>query len=221
MWLFPITRITILHSNGIKISFVVSHGVDWHEPATSRVDKNRVRAALLCKKDRPHIVANDSYFLQKIGLSIEPGTRFFEEVDENVWFIPNCINTNQFYDKGLPREKVILVPRTVRPERGIHLAIDAFSHFHKEQPDYKLHIAGFFEEHWAYYQRCMRLVIAHKLETSVQFLGAVPWNKLVDHYNQAMLTLVPTLALEGTSLSALESMACKNPLHFNRCGRLA
>ena len=28
-----------------KNVIVVSHGVDWHEPATTRVDKNRVRAA--------------------------------------------------------------------------------------------------------------------------------------------------------------------------------
>jgi len=194
-----------------KNVIVVSHGVDWHEPATTRVDKNRVRAALLCGKNRPHIVANDSHFLQKIGVSVDPATRYFEEIEKNVWFIPNCVNTRQFHDKGMDRENVVLVPRTVRWERGIHLAIEAFSHFQKDNPDFRLHIAGFFQENWEYYQRCKQLVDRLKLNDAVHFLGPVPWNELVDHYNTAKLTLVPTLALEGTSLSALESMACKTP----------
>ena len=157
------------------------------------------------------IVANDTHFLRALGLDIQPGKSEFQQVERNVWYIPNCIDINQFKPSDVERKKVILVPRNIRKVRGIHLAIQAFHLFSIEQSEYQMWIAV-IPLKGEYYDYCKKLIEELKLTNKVIFLGNIPWKSLVDYYNQSKLTLIPTIELEGTSLSALESMACKTPV---------
>ena len=45
------------------------------------------------------------------------------------------------------------------------------------------------------------------LNEKVIFLGRVSWSDMPKIYSSAIMTLIPSLGVEGTSLSALESMA--------------
>ena len=65
-----------LHYNSVRKNknvIVVSHGTDWHDPPITKLDKARYKAAMglkNMKENRPIIVANDTHFLQKIGINI-------------------------------------------------------------------------------------------------------------------------------------------------------
>jgi glycosyltransferase involved in cell wall biosynthesis len=203
-----------------KKVIILSHGLDWHQPPVSRVDRYRESTARLVNKEHCFVVANDSHFLRYLGFDIPAGENFFREVAPGKWFIPNCIDNNIFFDFKKPRQKRILVPRTVRPERGIHLAIEAFNFFRKKHPDFIMDIVGIYDPRWEYYQKCLKLVKDFGIMDKVNFLGGTEWNKLPAYYNQSMITLVPTIEMEGTSLSALESMACGTPVISTNAGGL-
>ena len=203
-----------------KRLIVLSHGLDWHQPPVSNPDKFRRYTANLMRKDTCCLVANDTYFLRYLGLNINPGEGFFTAIRKNKWLIPNCIDTNIFYNFEQPRKNRILVPRTVRPERGVHIAIEAFSYFVIRHPDFIMDIVGIYDPRWNYFQRCTKLIDELGLDKKINFLGAVEWEKLPSFYNQSVITLVPTTEMEGTSLSALESMSCGTPVISSNAGGL-
>lgn len=191
-----------------KKVIIVSHGVLWSENKRNIFDWYHKRISLKAKASGIPLVANDTNYLREVGYDIEPACGFFEQVYKNVWFIPNCVDTNYFTRKErIKKEKIILVPRNIREDRGIHLAIEAFSYFVKEHPDFKMEIIG-KGTNSEYFRRCQRLVSGNGLEGKIIFRGHIEWSEMVDQYNKSMLTLIPTLEKEGTSLSALESMSC-------------
>lgn len=191
-----------------KKVIVLSHGVLWKIPPYSYFDKYHKKASLLAKKNEVFIVANDTHFLREIGFPIKPGEGVFKEVFENVWVVPNCTDTNYFVrDLKIAKEKMILVPRNIRYDRGIHLAIEAFSIFNKSHPDFIMEIVGKYGND-NYSKYCKELVSSFKLTDKVKFVGHVEWQKIINYYNRATMTLIPSIEKEGTSLSALESMSC-------------
>ena len=50
------------------------------------------------------------------------------------------------------------------------------------------------------------------LDEYVCFLGSVSSENVKEYYQKAMITVIPTIDQEGTSLSALESMSCGTPV---------
>jgi len=190
---------------------VLSHGVNWRLPPRTLAEKYHVYAAQLCKEQGSFIVANDTHFLRNVGYHAPPATDYFQETVKNVWFIPNCVDTAKFKPTGAIRENIILVPRNFRRARGIHLAIEAFHLFAQQNPKFTMRIVGGPLRN-VYYKYCLSLVKKYDLTGKIDFIGNVPRNDLVKYYNRSMLTLVPTLEFEGTSLSALESMSCKTPV---------
>jgi glycosyltransferase involved in cell wall biosynthesis len=166
------------------------------------------------------IVANDTNFVNKLGLSVEAGSHLFEQVSDNLWIIPNCVDTAKFYPTHQARENIIFVPRNIRKSRGIHLAIEAFSLFLKEHPDFEMLIAG-GPIQGPYFDHCVALARKYSIDQRIKFLGNLPNNCLLDLYNKSKITLIPTIAYEGTSLSALESMACQTPVVSTQVGGLA
>lgn len=190
---------------------VLSHGVNWRIPPRTIGDKYHAYTARLCKEQGAVIVANDTHFLRSVGCNVQPATNYFQEIDRNTWFIPNCVDTTMFKPAAANRENIILVPRNFRWARGIHLAIEVFNLFVRQNPDFIMHIVG-GSLACAYYRYCLGLVQKYGLTEKIIFVGSVPVDDMVEYYNRSMLTLIPTLEFEGTSLSALESMACKTPV---------
>lgn len=202
-----------------KNVIVVSHGLDWSEPPKLIFDKYKKYAAMMAKNKGGKIVANDTCFLRALGIEAKEGMRFFEEISKNIWFIPNCIDTSKFYFKNKQRDNIILVPRNIRKSRGIHLAIEAFKLFSQKNNGFVMEIVG-GPLSGEYYNYCLNLVIQFSLENTIHFTGNIPNDNLVDVYNKSKITLIPTIDFEGTSISALESMACKTPVVSTRVGGL-
>lgn len=192
-----------------KRVIILSHGVLWSNKLQTFFDRilHKMDSTILDQKG-VFIVANDTDFLRRIGVSVREGLGYFKEVKENVWFIPNCIDDNFFSpDSRIKKEKVLLVPRNIRPDRGIDLAIKAFVIFSRIHPEFTLKIIG-GPCKGKYFKYCDKLIDDLGVREKVFFAGSVEWSDMPDEYRRATLTIVPSIEKEGTSLSALESMGC-------------
>ncbi len=194
---------------------VLSHGVEWNVDRMNWDDRVHERNARRLFQRVP-TVANDTDYLRRMGLHLPPGRGFFSEVAPGVWFIPNCVDPVRFPPASSPSVRdptrpVILVPRQICEDRGIHLAIEAFALLAQWRPGAQLAIVGPRRSR-TYFEYCQRLVECHGLGDRVRFAPPVPNEEMAGLYRTADVTLIPTLRREGTSLSALESMACGTPV---------
>lgn len=197
-----------------KNTIIVSHGVEWEEPPTRLNHKIRKKIAeITFRSNRCKLVANDTDYFRKMGVNIHPKEGMFEEVVKGKWFIPNCVDTSHFRRnegiEGPKRLNPILVPRNIVQRRGIDLAIKAFSIFVKKYPETNLLIVGGpLNSSNTVYVNLVSLIMELKLEKKIIFWGFVPWDIMPKIYSSSLMTLIPSTFGEGTSLSALESMAC-------------
>ncbi len=200
---------------------VLSHGVEWQLENQNWDDRRRAHAARACLADFPHVV-NDTHYLRTAGLDVPPAQGYFGEVAPRKWFIPNCVDTTRFQrTAGLPAWKgrrMVLVPRQVVRDRGIDLAIRAFATIAEKERDLEMLILGKMRP-GPYLDLCFDLVKKLGLGKCVTFQDHIENGQMADYYSAATLTLIPTLRREGTSLSALESMACGTAtVSTNVCG---
>jgi len=203
---------------------IISHGVEWEEPPIRLNHKiRRWVARYTFKNSRLVLVANDTDYFRRMGIDLKPKERLFEEIIPNKWFIPNCVDIDHFQqNKGIDELKElnpILVPRAITPQRGIHLAVQAFSQFVKEFPTTNLVIVG-REIDKKYKEGLVKLIDKLGLKNKIWFWGEVSREGMPAIYSSAFLTLIPSLFGEGTSLSALESMACRTAVVATDVGGL-
>jgi glycosyltransferase involved in cell wall biosynthesis len=71
-----------------------------------------------------------------------------------------------------------------------------------------------------YQEECRALAANLGVSARTEFAGSVPWDSMTEEYRRAVVTWIPSLCGEGTSLSALESMACGTPVVASRAGGL-
>jgi glycosyltransferase involved in cell wall biosynthesis len=189
----------------------VSHGVFWDDaPGSVRSWAKAFLARWAFR--RAHLyVANDTEFLRAMGVPINPRQGMHSEVAPGAWFIPNGVDPDTFH-RAAPIPEIaalnpILVPRNLFRNRGIHLAVEAFELFAKDFPDTRLLIVGGGGQP-DYIAEIRRRIEFRGLTETVLFHGPVPHDELPAFYSSSHMTLIPTLCGEGTSLAALESMAC-------------
>ncbi|MCP5536770.1 MAG: glycosyltransferase family 4 protein [Akkermansiaceae bacterium] len=191
-------------------TIVLSHGVEWHQENQTWDDKRREKTAKKCFDLFPHVV-NDTHYLRYHGLDAPAGEHCFQEVAPGKWFIPNCVDGARFRPglghASLHGRKVILVPRQMVADRGIDLAIKAFKHLSETDAELEMCLLG-KRRPGPYIDMIDRLIIDRELTGKVYFAENVPNEEMPAWYNGAVVTLIPTLRREGTSLSALESMSC-------------
>ncbi|UCH35523.1 MAG: glycosyltransferase family 4 protein [Armatimonadota bacterium] len=189
----------------------VSHGVTWDDrPGSARAWVKRAIAGAAFRRCAA-FVANDSNFLREMGLDVQAGRRFFEEVAPGRWFIPNCVDTERFRPaegwRHLREMRPIIVPRNLFFNRGVHVAIKAFAQFQRHHPYTRLVIVGAPSQ--PDYVRALRVLVRRLgLSDDVVFWGAVAHADMPAVYAAAEMVVIPSVAGEGTSLSALEAMAC-------------
>ncbi|MDD5362982.1 MAG: glycosyltransferase family 4 protein [Ignavibacteria bacterium] len=199
---------------------VLSHGVLWNRPFKDRTDRVFKKLAVETKK-KCKIVSNDTDYLREIGIDAKPMQNEFCEIEKNVFYFPNCVDTDIFCPSESKKENIILVPRNLRPDRGIHLAIESFGLISKHFPDYRLVIVGALYEGSNYFNNCISIAKDYNIIDKMEMHSTVSQNKLLNFYRRAKLTLIPSIDFEGTSLSALESMACGTPVISTNVGGLA
>jgi len=197
-------------------TIVLSHGATWTADASPRRRCIRRCAAEIAFRCAPCYVFNDTFAMRELGLAQPPRTGMFTQVAPGKWFIPNCVDTERFCPgpgiEGLSRIRPILVPRNLTYPRGVDVAINAFAQFAERYPDTSLLIVGdtLYDNRGSirYRSELMNLITNLQLTGRVFFLGSVAGRDMPDIYRSALMTVIPTRSSEGTSLSALESMAC-------------
>jgi len=205
-------------------TLVLSHGVEWDQPARRVPHRLRRAIARFAFDHAGAIVANDTNYLREMGVAIGPGERPYEEIRPGRFYIPNAVDPDRFAPAeplpGLSDLEVVLVPRNVWPARGIHLAIDAFAEVARKHSRAHLVIAG---DLWdmRYVASLHAQIRSHGLDGRVLFTGPYPSQEMPRLYASALVTLVPSIRSEGTSLAALESMACGTPCVTTDIGGLA
>lgn len=190
----------------------LSHGVFWDDAAwwTPRSLIKLMIARLAFRRAHAYI-ANDTHFLRAMGFRIEPRQDMHSRIAPRVWFIPNGVDSQEFRRVDpvpeIAERNAMVVPRNLFRNRGIHLAIEAFAQFRARHPETTLLIVGGGGQP-AYLEQLKRMAADLGLGESVVFYGPVAHDQLPAVYSSAQLTLIPSLCGEGTSLAALESMAC-------------
>jgi glycosyltransferase involved in cell wall biosynthesis len=197
-------------------TIVLSHGATWTSDASPRRRRIRRLAAEIAFRRAGRYVFNDTFAMRELGLAQPPQTGMFSEVAPGKWFIPNCVDTDRFSpgsgSENLARLQPILVPRNLTSPRGVDLAISAFAQFVQHYPQTSLVIVGdtLYDNKGSirYRAELMNQITTLGLSGRVIFLGSVAGRDMPGIYRSALMTLIPTRASEGTSLAALESMAC-------------
>jgi glycosyltransferase involved in cell wall biosynthesis len=199
---------------------VISHGSTWtHEKRNLRKNLRMLSAKWACKKARGYVF-NDIFTMCELGIDIPSRGSAFCQVQHGKWYIPNCVDTTVFRKRQVIQEisgmNPILVPRNLTYPRGIDLAIKAFARLLAEKPELHLLIVGSAltdMKDSVEYEKELRHMVDHlKLNGKVSFAGRFGRDKMPAVYSSALLTLIPSRASEGTSLAALESMACGTPV---------
>ena len=200
----------------------LSHGVTWDDRPGSRAARLKKRLARIAFARSRAYVANDTFFLREMGLDAPPGQGAFQQISPGRglsqlrryrWFVPT---PGRDEVRAL---NAVLVPRNLYRNRGIHLAIAAFPRVLEAYPETHLVIVG--GEGDPGYGQEVRLQVANSgLQHRVRFLGSVPWREMRAVYSAARVTVIPSICGEGTSLSALESMACGTPVVATAVGGL-
>lgn len=104
--------------------------------------------------------------------------------------------------------KYVLYVGTLQPRKNITTLIYAFALFHKENPDYKLIIAG--KKGWLY-DDIFSLTRKLKLEHAVHIVGYVTEQEKYHLYNKAFCFVMPSL-YEGFGLPVLEAFSASCPV---------
>lgn len=199
---------------------IFSHGVEWQRPPKTLLDRLRLRKLELLLKDdevKLSIIANDRDYLNEVK------NMSHENTNMKSVFIPNGVDTNLFAPSTVTKSSnsnIIGMIRNVRQDRGILEGIKAFKIFCIDQKkNYQLDIYGHYNMHSEYFRHCLSEANS-TLVGNVNFKGPISNELLAAVYPRLYLTLVPSQSLEGTSLSALESMSCGVPCVVTPVGGL-
>lgn len=199
-------------------TIVLTHGVNWEFNSKLR-QLSRFLMAKLAYRFAWRFVANDTNFLREMGVDISPKEKMFERVGPSQYFIPNCIDINEFRPAPIPDdlkgEKFIIVPRNFTYPRGVDMAIMAMRQISLFDKEAKLLLVGDAlptDDSQKFKKRLIQLVDDLGLNEKVRFYGNHPHDKMPGIYSAGQITLIPTRGSEGTSLSALESMSVGTPV---------
>jgi glycosyltransferase involved in cell wall biosynthesis len=194
----------------------LSHGVTWDDVPRAWRGRLKKAWARWAWRHCARFVANDTFFLRELGLPIAPGHEPYVEVAPGRWYVPNAVDP-QVFAPGPPGAEAarlrpfVLVPRNLYWNRGVHLGIQAFAQLAGRWPELRLVVVGGEGQRHAV-EAARQAVEEHGLQERVLFVGARRREELVGWYRAAEVTLIPSLCGEGTSLAALESMACGTPV---------
>lgn len=200
----------------------LSHGVTWDDAPGTYAARHKRRWARWAFEHCARYVANDTFFLREMGVDIAPGSEGFREVAPGAWYIPNCVDERVFHPVDDPDERAegaFLVPRNIYHNRGVDLAVAAFARIAGELPNARMVVAGAPSQPDAV--AAVRQEIERGgLRDRVKLIGSVPWRDMPALYTGARVTVIPSRCGEGTSLAALESMACGTPVVATDAGGL-
>lgn len=194
----------LLHPN-----IMISHGITWDQP-TSDAEPKKIYNII---KDVDEIVSVDvntiSWLRSTFAVSL--GRR-------KMAYIPNYVDTKQYKPVITENKNIkILFPRRCAPERGYWLISKILPDIMGKYKNIEFDFVGFAhgEEIIADIRK-----LADMFPNRVNHYVVNP-DEMFKVYQQADISLIPTIYSEGTSLSCLEAMACGNAVIATNIGGLS
>lgn len=138
--------------------------------------------------------------------------------EDRISIIPPGVDLDRFSLNPEPahaRPRVLCVRRLER-RMGIHVLIEAWQEVHVRMPEAILTIVGT----GTFEQQLRAQAAASEASSSIEFLGRLGDAELTRAYRDCTITVVPTIALEGFGLIALESLASGRVPIITDCGGL-
>ncbi|MFE3099378.1 glycosyltransferase family 4 protein [Nocardia tengchongensis] len=139
---------------------------------------------------------------------------------DKVQVIPPGVDLDRFTPSdGTEDSGTVLCVRRLEKRMGIDVLIRAWQDVTSRHPDARLIIVGTGTAE-AELRQLAATLFGRQQQSSIHFTGTVSDEELTDLYTRADLTVVPSLALEGFGLIALESLAAGRPPVVSDCGGL-
>lgn len=240
---------SIIHLNDIMFSFpfgdkkttATFHGVGWDMPTNNLpyefINQKHVRLkAFLMRK---YMMNTTRFGIKKIKKILSVDSSLLHIVQHEmpnyrskIDVLPNFVDTTKFYPKASTKRKfaiddnhlVILYPRNISFSRGYFILYDIIYNLVKEKRlNCTFLVAGSSLSTIGksfYSKKLYDELSRNDLVGNVVFLGSVLHENMPDVYNAADIVIIPSFFSEGTSLSALESMACGKPVVASNVGGL-
>lgn len=134
---------------------------------------------------------------------------------DKITVIPSGTDIEKFRDYGYERERnSLLFVGRLSPVKRLDLLLRALVKVKKKVPDVKLKIIG---RDWGVQDQMVELTKQLNIEGNVEFLGEVPFDRLVEHYNRAK-AFVLTSQFETFGVTIMEAIASGTPAVATRVG---
>ncbi len=196
------------HSNR---SIGISHGVYWDHHHEFSEDRERFFKSLLTSfSNLGRIVSVDTNTINWIR-TVQPS------LAEKCVYIPNFVDIEKFKpgNRSELDRLVILYPRRLYTPRGFWMVHELVLEFLETYPNVEFRFIGQANpEEQAAVQKLVRKSQGRVIWQTVQM------EDMHHVYDQADITLIPTMYSEGTSLSCLEAMASGNAVIATNIGGL-
>lgn len=154
-------------------------------------------------------------------------SRYFEQLlsegygisKQNIHIVPGGVDTNRFVPSpwrkrlretlGIQEgQQVLFCARRLVQRMGLDRLVQAMADVARRHSEAALYIAGTGPQQ----QRLKQMIADLCLQGTVHLLGQVSNEELVQWYQAADLSIVPTVTLEGFGLVTVESLACGTPV---------
>lgn len=212
-----------------KIDFIIAHTpVPYCADIASMVAKKykiplvlHYHSSSLYKKKLIDIIAflYENLFEKKlfdtakkiILASYYPVDKKFTKYKGKTLVITPFIDLDKFKPGKTTRKDILFVGQLDKSHRwkGLNNLLEAFSTFHKKNPDYRLVIVG-DGNYKEYYQKKSK---KFGVEEKVIFTGKLKQNELISFYQNCYFVVIPSISdVEGTPTVLFESMACGKPI---------
>ena len=193
----------ILHPN-----ILISHGITWDV-----VDKNaNIKTIYDIFKNIDNIVSVDTNTISWLR------TTFAKSMHKReMKYIPNYVDTSIYKPNKKENKHIkIIFPRRASDERGYWLMSKVLPHILEKYPNIEFDFVGF--THGKAISNDIKHLIRLFPERIRNYM--VGPDSMVNVYQEADISVIPTLYAEGTSLSCLEAQACGNTVVATNIGGL-
>lgn len=173
---------------------------------TAVVKAGRARVAAIERNvlEAADAVVTLSDFMAAQALALTP------EVAATSRLVPGGLDTDRFSPPASRPDgpPTVFTARRLVKRTGVGELVAAMPHVLERRPDARLRVAG----DGALRDEITALVSSLGLQESVDLLGRIDDDALVDEYQRATLVVTPTQELEGFGLATAEAMACGTPV---------
>lgn len=188
---------------GGKKVIVYMDGLDWERPKWGRLSRAALRAGAWLSFRFADAVYVDNVASQRSFERLTGRTPLVITLGADVWEAPGTDALAQF---GLQPERYILFVGLLKPDKGVHLLIEAYRQLETSMP---LVIVGDSLDEPEYVQRLKSMA-----DERVRFLGFVYGQAARQLFANCHVYVQPSI-MEGNSPALMSAMACGRPVVVN------